>query len=321
MGSKKQYAPLFESDSDEDKSTQLRKPISSSATPRTKPTCKPALFQPSADQGKKKKVYINVFNGAMPVCYMEWFDSESPIFNSHHPKYATYQVALDEWFRYCEMEHDHPADFVEGTLYNLPASNSTLTRPGILTLGCIPTSSSVTRSTLTEEHGVVNAVPSIYESAITEEPVSANSPPIPISLESDASNQSKQLDEVSCSPEKVRCWAVNTAEAGTNELVTGHWADRLFNNAARHNQDMVMREVKSMNKAKVWFSSLHNSEQELCLRWAVHTLQSNEIVSEDRAGEILAHGLRHSHEIIMREVSSVAEAQRWLDLIEKEADC
>lgn len=80
-------APLFAPDSDEDAEDATRPPLKISdsdgddfsnnvdsltiSSTHTKPTCRPVLYKSSTPPGKDS-VYINVFGGGMPGCYMEW---------------------------------------------------------------------------------------------------------------------------------------------------------------------------------------------------------------------------------------------------------
>lgn len=84
-------APLFAPDSDED-NQEIKKPpldISDSedseendfptnrdplaiSSSRTKSTCTPVLYKPLSPTVGKDNVYINVFGGGMPGCYVEW---------------------------------------------------------------------------------------------------------------------------------------------------------------------------------------------------------------------------------------------------------
>ncbi|KAE9389131.1 hypothetical protein BT96DRAFT_1003558 [Gymnopus androsaceus JB14] len=289
---KKRYASLYQSDSEEETEqfTDYSVAQNNNSLKINSATCTPVLFEPSDLQEGKTQIYINVFNGPMPggTDGESSFNSDSVIFNSHHPKYATHEIALQEWRLYCLAEHQHPAGFAQGTHYLATASNIACTTPN---------------ATQEEKPVVLNeaspiATPST--STVAEEHAAGEPPPISISSGSDLSDASGCLEDSAGSQEKIRCWAVNTPEAGINELVTGHWASRLFEDALKTNQELVMREVKSMQEAWLWFNTLKvDAVEEYRSRWVVHNLQQNEIVSEGRAGLLLAHSLSISKDIIM----------------------
>lgn len=120
--------------------------------------------------------------------------SNSPILKSTLPKYATYQAALDEWRQYCESQHEHPADFINGTAYS--PHTSQITRP-----------SAATPRTLTDhqERVVLSPPPTTSLSGV--------------STLSDASDSSDNLVGPKA---KERCWAIHTPEGLINEIVTGY---------------------------------------------------------------------------------------------------
>ncbi|KAE9386220.1 hypothetical protein BT96DRAFT_949270 [Gymnopus androsaceus JB14] len=250
---KKQYAPLFAPDSDEDNQEIKKPPLDISDSEDSEENDFPTNRDPLAISSSRTKstlgkdnVYINVFGGGMPGCYVEWLQSNSPILKSTLPKYATYQAALDEWRQYCESQHEHPADFINGTAYS--PHTSQITRL-----------SAATPRMLTDhqERVVLSPPPTTSLSGV--------------STLSDASDSSDNLVGPKA---KERCWAIHTPEGLINEIVTGHWADRLFENATRIKQDTIMCEVKCMREAKRWFSEISTVEIEW-FHWAIHTHECN----------------------------------------------
>ncbi|THU93104.1 hypothetical protein K435DRAFT_861793 [Dendrothele bispora CBS 962.96] len=90
----------------------------------SKPTCTPQLYDSqSLGKGFKPKKWYLVFTGAGAGCYTTWADVSGRVIGvkgMRYESYASYGAAEHAWRQNCLSKHQHPADFVDGTVFVPP---------------------------------------------------------------------------------------------------------------------------------------------------------------------------------------------------------
>ncbi|KAK7435292.1 hypothetical protein VKT23_019737 [Stygiomarasmius scandens] len=88
------------------------------------PCCQPQLYD-SRSPGvafKPKKWYL-VFTGTGAGCYTTWADASGRVVGikgARHESYNTLEKALHGWRQNCISHHNHPHDFVDGSIFVPP---------------------------------------------------------------------------------------------------------------------------------------------------------------------------------------------------------
>ncbi|THV01621.1 hypothetical protein K435DRAFT_793230 [Dendrothele bispora CBS 962.96] len=91
-----------------------------------RPTCTPRLYD-SQSQGKdfKPKKWYLVFTGAGAGCYTTWADVSGRVIGvkgMRHESYSSYGAAEHAWRQNCLSKHNHPTDFVDGSVFVPPTA-------------------------------------------------------------------------------------------------------------------------------------------------------------------------------------------------------
>ncbi|THU80043.1 hypothetical protein K435DRAFT_874799 [Dendrothele bispora CBS 962.96] len=91
-----------------------------------RPTCTPRLYD-SQSQGKdfKPKKWYLVFTGAGAGCYTTWADVSGRVIGvkgMRHESYSSYGAAEHAWRQNCLNKHNHPTEFVDGTVFVPPTA-------------------------------------------------------------------------------------------------------------------------------------------------------------------------------------------------------
>ncbi|KAJ3710078.1 hypothetical protein C8R42DRAFT_729583 [Lentinula raphanica] len=265
-----------------------------------KPFCVPAMYDGPGDTTKPGGFY-NVYVGDLPGCYRDWASAGSRVSgypNNHHKKYKTYEEAMEGWKQYCLAHHQHSRDFVTGTVYQLPRALSA------------PPSSIPPQS---NHNVVVLSSPKKHPgeklfSAVESSPSRSSTPA--------KSTPAKKLTRVSKSPTKPHDLRLPESKASLSKLTS---------------PSLSISSTSSLSSASMsggtdgpanYYGSPSAIYTQLSSRrrlWAIHTRRFNYVASAEEADRVLREGGISGESVLVHEVESIVEAERWLDSLE-EAD-
>ncbi|KAK7434813.1 hypothetical protein VKT23_020000 [Stygiomarasmius scandens] len=85
------------------------------------PCCSPRVYDSqSSGQGFRPKKWYLVLTGPGAGCYTTWADVSGRVIGvkgARHESYTSYNTALHAWRQNCLSKHQHPEDYVDGSLY------------------------------------------------------------------------------------------------------------------------------------------------------------------------------------------------------------
>ncbi|KAJ3817387.1 hypothetical protein F5880DRAFT_1618322 [Lentinula raphanica] len=261
------------------------------------PFCVPAMYDGPGDATKSGGFY-NVYVGDLPGCYRNWANAGSRVSgypNNHHKKYKTYEEAMEGWKQYCLAHHQHSKDFVSGSVFQLP--RAVLSPP-----------SSIPRQS---NHNVVvlsSPKKHLRESSLgaVESPPSRSSTPAKKSSCAPKStmkpNDSRLTENKASSPSKLTSPSLSISSPSSLSSAS-------FSSAAAGPSYYLGSQA-----------SIHTQLPPRRRLWAVHTSSFNYVGSAEAADRILEEGSVSGQSVLVHEVSSIVDAERWLDSLEEEAE-
>ncbi|THU89891.1 hypothetical protein K435DRAFT_802410 [Dendrothele bispora CBS 962.96] len=220
-----------------------------------RPTCTPRLYD-SQSQGKdfKPKKWYLVFTGAGAGCYTTWADVSGRVIGvkgMRHESYSSYGAAEHAWRQNCLNKHNHPTDFVDGSVFvpstALPPPHATTPPPEEPEFTYAGTNTSLPASP-------------------PRTPTSTSAPRTPATPSGrriaraffDGSSPARQA----ITPESRRCWAIvangitGVFDAKFNIMVSSDTGDAVLEEARLRAIPVQAREVQSLVEATEWLERL-----------------------------------------------------------------
>ncbi|KAJ3818324.1 hypothetical protein F5880DRAFT_1511052 [Lentinula raphanica] len=233
--------------------------------------------------------FYNVYVGDLPGCYRDWASAGSRVSgypNNHHKKYKTYKDAMEGWKQYCLAHHQHSEDFVSGTVYELRAVSA-------------PPSSI---------HPVPSPKKYLRESSVSgvESPLSRITTPVKKSTrvsKSPTKPNDSRIPEHKSSPSKLTSPSFSISSPSSLSSAS-------FSHAAAAGPSNYLGS-QPLNYAQL------PPRRRL---WVIHTSSFNCVASAEEADRVLRDGGISGESVLVHEVSSIVEAERWLDSMEEEAE-
>ncbi|KAJ3709707.1 hypothetical protein C8R42DRAFT_729882 [Lentinula raphanica] len=208
------------------------------ATRAEHPTCTPPVYESSAPNRKSRRRYYVVFIGDQPGCYLDWADAGARVTSfpgNVHKKYDTYEQALAGWRQHCRGYHEHPAGFIDGTMF---------VNPDALTVPKTP-------PPITPPPAEINTMsfptPTMFSPASS--PIRAPSQNHPSAFGPEAFTPQR----------RTRVWAIHSPKF--NSVVTSSTqADKILTRAMNQGEEVEVREVDGVAQAEEWFGTLSLDE-------------------------------------------------------------